>query len=96
MDFVTSLFISTNWKENSYDSNLIIVDWLIKIVYYKLVKIIIDVLGLAEVIIDIVVWHHSLSNSIVTDRGFLFTSKFWSLLYYFFGIKRQLSTTFHS
>ena len=39
--------------------------------------------------------HYGLPNSIVTDRGSLFTSKFWSLLCYFFGIKRRLSTTFH-
>ena len=64
-------------------------------VYYKPVKVTIDAPGLAEVIFDMVVWHHRLPNSIVTDRGLLFTSKFWSLLCYFLGIKRQLSTAFH-
>ena len=64
-------------------------------VHYKLVKVTINALGLAEVIIDVVVRHYGLSNSIVTDRGLLFTSKFWSLLCYFLGIKRRLSTTFY-
>ncbi len=31
----------------------------------------------------------------MTDRDLLFTSKFWFLLYYFLGIKKKLSTTFH-
>ena len=31
----------------------------------------------------------------MTDRGSLFTSKFWSLLCYFLVIKRRLSSTFH-
>ena len=64
--------------------------------YYKPVKITIDASGLAEVIIDIVVWHHGLSDSIMTNRGFLFMSNFWSLLYYFLGIKKRLSTAFYS
>ena len=87
MDFVTVLLISTDWKGNSYDSILVIVDWLTKMVYYKLVKVTIDAPGLAKVIIGVVVRHHNFSDSIVTDRGSLFTSKFWSLLCYFLGIK---------
>lgn len=49
---------------------------------------------LAEVIIDVVVFYHGVLESIVTDQGLLFTSKFWSLLCYFLGIKKMLSTTF--
>ena len=64
-------------------------------VHDKPVKITIDTLGLAEVIIDVIVCHHSLPDSIVTDRGSSFTSKFWSSLCYFFGIKRWLSTAFY-
>ena len=94
MDFVTGLPISTTWKRDSYNSILVIVNWLTKMVHDELVKITIDVPGLAEVIIDVVVRHHGLLDSIVTDRGSLFTSKFWSLLCYFFGIKRRLSTAF--
>ena len=95
MDFVTGLTISTNWKGDSYDSILVIVDRLTKMVYYEPVKVTIDALGLAEVILDVVVRHHGLPDSIVSDRGSLFTSKFWSSLCYFLGIKRRLSTAFH-
>ena len=64
-------------------------------VYYEPVKVTIDAPGLAEVLIDVVVRHHGLPDSIVTDRESLFTSKFWSSLSYFLGIKRRLSTPFH-
>ena len=95
MDFVTGLPISTDWKGDSYDSIFVIVDQLTKIVYYEPVKVTINALGLAKIIIDVVVRHHGLSDSIVTHQGSLFTSKFWSLLSYFLGIKRRLSTAFH-
>ena len=95
MDFVTGLPISTDWKGDSYDSILVIVDRLTKMVHYEPVKVTIDAPGLAEVIIDVVVRHHGLPDSIVTDRGLLFTSMFWSSLCYFLGIKQRLSTAFH-
>ncbi len=95
MDFITGLPISANWKYDSYDSILVIVDRLTKMVYYERVKVTIDALSLAEVIIDVVVRHHGVPESIVTDRGLLFTSKFWFLLCYILGIKRKLSTAFY-
>ena len=64
-------------------------------VHYEPVKITIDAPGLAKVIINIVIWHHGLLNSIITDQDFLFMLKFWSLLYYFLKIKRRLSKAFY-
>ncbi len=64
-------------------------------IHYEPVKVTIDAPGLAEVIIDVVVRHHGVPETIVTDRGSLFTSKFWSLLCYFLGIKKKLSIAFH-
>ena len=64
-------------------------------VHYEQVKILINVPRFVKVIIPVVVWHHGLPNFIVTDKGSLFTSKFWSSLCYFLGIKRRLSTAFH-
>ena len=95
MDFVTGLPILTDWKEDSFNSIFVIIDWFIKKVYYKPVKVTINSLGLAEVIISVVVRYHSLSNSIVTNWGLLFTSKFWSSLYYFLVIKWRLFTAFY-
>lgn len=87
IDFVTGLPISTDWKNDGYDSILVIVDWLIKMVHYELIKVIIDVAGLKEVILDVVVRHYGLPDLIVTNRGLLFTLNFWPLLCYFLRIK---------
>ena len=95
MDFVTGLPLSSDWKSNSYDLILVIVDRLTNLIHYKPVKVTIDVPGLAKVILDVVVWHYGLSNLIVTNRGFFFTAKFWSSLCYFLGIKWRLSTAFY-
>ena len=67
MDFVTGLSISANWKDDSYDLILVIVDRLIKMVHYKSLKATIDASSLAKVSIDVVVRHHRVSESIVTD-----------------------------
>ena len=95
MDFVTRSPISTDWKGDSYDSILVIVDQLTKMVHYVPVKVTINALGLAEVILDIVIRHHDPPDSIVTDKGTLFTLKFWSSLCYFLGVKRRLSIAFY-
>ena len=55
MDFVTGLPLSAHWKGNSYDSILVIVDCLTKMVYYEPVKVNINAPRLAKVIIDMVI-----------------------------------------
>ena len=95
IDFVTGFQISANQKANSYDLILVIVNQLAKMIYYESIKVTIDTPGLAEVIIDVVLHQHGVSESIVTDRDLLFTFKFWSLFYYFSGIKEKLFTAFH-
>ena len=54
-DFVTGLLVATNWKGETYDSILLIVDRLAKIVHYEPVKVAIDASGLTDVIINVVV-----------------------------------------
>ena len=87
MDFLTGLTVSINWKGNNYDSILVIINQVTKIVHYELVKITINAPGLAKVIINVVVQQHSLSDSIITNRSFFFILKFWSSLCYFLDIK---------
>lgn len=89
------LLVSTYWKSEIYELILVIIDWLIKIIYYKLVKVIFDGLRLFEVILDVVIYYHGLSNSIITNRNSLFISKFRSSFCYFLHIKQRLSTLFH-
>ena len=67
MDFVTGLPVLINWKGDSYNSILVIVDWLTKMVHYKPVKITFDAPELAKVIINVVVCHHGLLDLIVTN-----------------------------
>ena len=55
IDFVTGLPILANEKCDSYDLILVIVDRLTKMVYYKPVKVTIDALSLAKMIIKVVV-----------------------------------------
>lgn len=65
-------------------------------VYYEPVKIIITTLGLVKDIINVVVCHYGLPNSIMSYRSSVFTSKFWSFLCYLLEIKRRLITALHS
>ncbi len=67
MDFITGHPILANWKGDSYNSILVIVDRLMKMVYYEPIKVTINTLGLAEVIINVVERHHKVPESIVTD-----------------------------
>lgn len=60
-----------------------------------MVKTTIDVSGLVEVIMNLVVRHYSFSDLIISDYGLLFTMKFRFSLYYFFGIKYEPSTAFY-
>ena len=65
-------------------------------IYYEPIKTTIDTPGLAEVTFNVVVWHHSLLDLIVSNKSLLFISQFWLLLCYFLGIQQRLSTAFHS
>lgn len=51
MDFVTRQLILTYWQGEIYNSILVIVDELTNMIHYELVKVIINTLGLAKVII---------------------------------------------
>ncbi len=67
MDYVTRLLVFLKWKSENYNLILVIVDQLIKIIYYEPVKIIIDVFNLEEVILDVVMQYHKLFNSIISN-----------------------------
>ena len=56
MIFILGLLILIDWKRDSYNSTLVIVYQLRKMVYYKEVKIIFDALRLKVIIIGEVVF----------------------------------------
>ena len=64
-------------------------------VYYKLVKIIIDARRLAKIIIDIIIHQYSLPDSIVINKGSFLYLKFWPSLCYFLSIKHWLFIVFY-
>lgn len=75
MNFMIGLLLSVNWKNNSYDSIVVIVNYSIKIVDYNPFKIIINATDLAKVTIDVVMKHRGFSELIVSKRDSLFTLK---------------------
>lgn len=87
MDFVTRLPKSKDWRGVEYDSILVIVDRFTKMVHYESVLTTLDAEKLAEVLIEAVIKYHGSPDSIVTDRGSLFTSKFWASLCYCLNVK---------
>ncbi len=95
MNFNTGLPVSTNLKGDTYDLIFVTINWLTKMADYKLVKVIIDILSFAEFVLVVLIRYHGLSNVIVSDWGSVFTSKFWSSLCYFFGIKQKLFISFY-
>lgn len=58
-------------------------------------KIIINISRLAKVIINMVVYHHSLFDLFVFDRSLLFTLKFLFSLCYFYRVKYHFFITFY-
>lgn len=96
MNFVIRLLVSTNQKGETYNSILVIVKRLIKMVYQELVRITINTPSFVKLIIDVVVvQHHGLPNLFMSYYGSVFDLKFCSSLYYFLEIKQKLSTVFY-
>ena len=76
IDFITGLPQSADWRGNGYDSILVIIDWLTKIVHYEPMQTTITAPALAKVIFNVVVQYYGLPDSIVSNRGSVFMSKF--------------------
>jgi transposase InsO family protein len=94
MDFVTDL-PPTKTSHGVFDSILVVVDRLTKLAHYIPTRKKLTAQGLAEIIYREIVGKHGVPESIVTDRGSLFTSDFWTALCFYLRIRRRLSTAFH-
>ena len=96
MDFIVELPPSKH-KGNVYNSILVMVNWYTKMVQYLPTNAIIKSHKLGDLLMEEVFLHDSdASMGIVSDRGSVFTSDYWSELCYYMKIKQQLSTAFHS
>lgn len=92
---MTRLSIFSDWKNDIYNTILIIINQPIAIIYYKLVKVIINVQGLADITIKMVVYYNNILYFIMNDYGLVLISKLLLLLYYFFGIKLRILNIFY-
>ncbi|MBW0549365.1 hypothetical protein O181_089080 [Austropuccinia psidii MF-1] len=90
MDFITQLPLS-----NSFDSILVIVDIFSKMAVFIPTMSSITSLDLAHLFIKNIFSKHGLPSSIVSDRGSLFFSAFWTNLCQQLKISRDLSTAYH-
>ncbi|MBW0491683.1 hypothetical protein O181_031398 [Austropuccinia psidii MF-1] len=90
MDFITQLPLS-----NNFDSILVVVDRFSKVEIFIPAYGTITSLDLAQIFISHLFSKHGLPVSIVSDRGSLFVSSFWTQLCQQLKISRDLSTAFH-
>ncbi|MBW0473051.1 hypothetical protein O181_012766 [Austropuccinia psidii MF-1] len=90
MDFITQLPLS-----NSFDSILVIVDRFSKMAVFIPTMSSIASLYLTPLFIKNMFSKHGLSSGIVSDKGSLFVSSFWTNLFQQLKISRDLSTYYH-
>ena len=95
MDFVVGLPMAQTRHGDVVDAILVIVDRLSKLAIYEPVPGNIDAPMLADVVEDVILTKYGLPLSIVSDRGSLFTSRYWGALTRRWAVKRRLSTAFH-
>jgi len=89
-DFITKLPLA-----QGYNSILVVVDWLTKIVYFIPTTEKISAEGLARLFRDNVWKLYGLPESIISDRGPQFAAGLMKELNKMLGIKSKLSTAFH-
>ncbi|MBW0546216.1 hypothetical protein O181_085931 [Austropuccinia psidii MF-1] len=90
MDLITHFPLS-----NSFDSILVIVDRFSKMAVFIPTMSSITSLDLAHWFIKNIFSKHGLPSSILSDRGSLFVSSFWTNLCQKLKISRDLSTAYH-
>jgi transposase InsO family protein len=94
MDFITGL-PAVEYKGQLVDAILVVVDRFTKWSIFLPVPSTINAAELAELFHTEVELRYGPPKGIVSDRGSLFTSKFWSELSYQSHIKLRLSTAYH-
>lgn len=94
MDFITDLPPSRRGND-IYDAVLVVVDRYTKMSLYLPCTKRCTSADLATLILDQVIARFGVPKGIVTDRGSVFTSEYWSELCFEAKVKRRLSTAFH-
>jgi hypothetical protein len=94
MDMITDL-PESRLRDRDYNCIMVVMCRLSKMAHYIPVTKKMKAPELAEVFRREIIRLHGVPKSIVTDRGSLFTSAYWSTFAYCLGTKRRLSTAFH-
>ena len=89
-DFVTDLPIS-----KGYDSLFVVIDRLTKMCHLAPCNKTTSAPEFAKMFLHHVIRLHGIPDSIVSDRGSIFTSQFWNALTKSLDLKKRLSTAFH-
>jgi len=80
---------------NSYDSILVVVDRFTKLAHFTPCSKKLTSAGLADLFIKEIVRLHGIPSDIVSDRGTIFVSQFWTALMKSLGIQQKLSSAYH-
>jgi len=94
MDFIVDLPPST-FEEKVYDSILVFVDRYTKVTRYLPCNKTCTAVQLTDLFIKEIVSKYGVPKGIVSDRGSVFTSAYWSSFCHETQVKRRLSTAFH-
>ena len=94
MDFITDLPPSKRY-EDTFNAILVVIDRFTKYARYIPCRKTINAEALASILIDGIFRDFGLPDGIVSDRGSVFTSGYWSNVCFTLKIKRKLSTAFH-
>jgi hypothetical protein len=89
-DYIVDLPLS-----NGFDSLLVFVDRFTKMLHLVPSSKTDTAPDFAGMFVNHVIRHHGIPDSLISDRGTLFTSQFWTALSKLLGIKHRLSTSFH-
>ena len=82
-------------KSHGYDSILVFIDRLTKMSHLIPCTKTATAPDFARMYMDYIIRLHGLPDSIVSDRGAIFTSRFWKSLANMMGTRQRLSTAFH-
>jgi hypothetical protein len=96
MDFITGLPPCRDpYGGLDLDCILVVVDRYSKMARYLACRKTIDAPELAELLFERVFSLFGVPQGIVSDRGTVFTSKFWSALCFYMHVKQRLSSAYH-
>lgn len=94
MDMITELPPS-KWHKCVYDATLVVVDRYTRFAIYIPILMTMTAEQMGELLMEHVFLKYGPPKGIVTDRGSLFTSNYWSAICHYLKVKRRLSTAFH-